>query len=170
MKSLDIAAIFIEKHGKTLTLTNLALNKLVYFAQVEALRNNPSQPLFTDEIQAWEYGPVEPSVYNAFKQFGRNRITHAPNHETSQYASQIVESVVEKYGWMSAFDLVNYAHRLGGAWHNVYDSEQKKPILVNDILQSSDIASYPTMQNTFISAVDAVKKQYPNTLRILGDA
>lgn len=170
MKALDIASIFIDRYGKTLALTNLTLNKLVYFAQVESLRNNPECPQFTDEIQAWEYGPVEPSVYNEFKQFGRNRICNAPNHETNQYADCIVDTVVEKYAWMNSFDLVNYAHRAGGAWHNVYDVSQNKSILVQNILQSSDVTSYPTKKNTFISAVDAVKKQYLNTLRILGDA
>ncbi|KXA22543.1 hypothetical protein HMPREF3208_00271 [Gardnerella vaginalis] len=45
MKALDIASIFINRYGKTLALTNLTLNKLVYFAQVESLRNNPECPL-----------------------------------------------------------------------------------------------------------------------------
>lgn len=170
MHALDIAGIFISQHGKTLALTNLTLNKLVYFAQVEALRETPAEPLYTDIIQAWEYGPVEPSIYNAFKSYGRARITQAPKHATSPRATQIVNIVVEKYGWLSAFDLVNYAHRAGGAWSNVFSPQYNKLITPDDILHSSDVTSYPEMNNTFIGAVAATEKQYQNTLRLLGDA
>ena len=68
MKSIDVANAFIFRYGRNNLITNLKLNKLVFYAQVESLKKH-GVPLFSDEIQAWEYGPVEPMVYRAFKKY-----------------------------------------------------------------------------------------------------
>lgn len=50
-------------------LTNLRLQKLLYFAQgwSIALRNSA---LFGDDLQAWKHGPVAPNVYHSCKESG----------------------------------------------------------------------------------------------------
>ena len=73
MKSIQVANAFILRHGSDIDITNLVLNKLVYFAQVESLRET-GKPLFEDKIEAWPYGPVERNVYFTFQKYGRNRI------------------------------------------------------------------------------------------------
>lgn len=65
MRALDVANYFIANYGGGTEMTNLKLNKLVYFAQAVSLKQY-GVPLFSDEIQAWSYGPVEPEVYHAF--------------------------------------------------------------------------------------------------------
>ncbi len=40
MKSIQVANAFILRHGSDIDITNLVLNKLVYFAQVESLARN----------------------------------------------------------------------------------------------------------------------------------
>ena len=81
MKSIQVANAFILRHGSDIDITNLVLNKLVYFAQVESLRAT-GKPLFEDKIEAWSYGPVERNVYFTFQKIrtqqdsqarGRNR-------------------------------------------------------------------------------------------------
>ena len=74
MKSIQVANAFILRHGSDIDITNLVLNKLVYFAQVESLRET-GKPLFEDKIEAWSYGPVEKDVYYTFQKYGRNRIS-----------------------------------------------------------------------------------------------
>jgi uncharacterized phage-associated protein len=49
-------------------ITNLKLNKLVYYTQAWYLALH-YQPIFGDEIEAWVHGPVIPTVYDAYKQF-----------------------------------------------------------------------------------------------------
>ncbi|MFD2419431.1 Panacea domain-containing protein [Amycolatopsis pigmentata] len=44
------------------TLSNLKLQKLLYYAQGHYLALT-GRPLFDDEIQAWSHGPVVPAVY-----------------------------------------------------------------------------------------------------------
>lgn len=51
MKSIQIANAFILRHGSDIDITNLVLNKLVYFTQVESLRET-GKPLFEDKIEA----------------------------------------------------------------------------------------------------------------------
>lgn len=66
MNSIQVANAFILRHGSDIDITNLVLNKLVYFAQVESLRET-GKPLFEDKIEAWSYGPVERDVYFTFQ-------------------------------------------------------------------------------------------------------
>jgi len=49
-------------------ITNMKLNKLVYYAQAWHLAVF-NRPLFADEIEAWVHGPVLKNVYDSYKQF-----------------------------------------------------------------------------------------------------
>ena len=72
----DVADFFIDIANKNTddTLTNLKLNKLLYYAQGEYLART-GKPLFDDEIQAWDYGPVVPVIYYKYKRNNANEIT-----------------------------------------------------------------------------------------------
>ncbi|MFC2745543.1 MAG: Panacea domain-containing protein [Parascardovia denticolens] len=102
MKAIDVAGMFIQRHGDSIHLTNLSLNKLVYFAQVESIRRT-GKPLFDDEVQAWNYGPVEPDVYRAFKVYGSGEITASVDMESDSFEEDVVDAVAREYGWMTAF-------------------------------------------------------------------
>ena len=54
--------------------TNMALNKLVYFAYEFALKST-GRKLTNAKIEAWDHGPVFREVYSAFKKFGADPIT-----------------------------------------------------------------------------------------------
>ena len=54
-------------------LSNLKLQKLLYFIQGNFLRIL-QRPCFIDDIEAWKYGPVVPTVYSKFKRYGSNNI------------------------------------------------------------------------------------------------
>src|SRR5689334_3355834 len=61
---------FREKRG----ISPMKLQKLVYFAHgyyPGAYKN----PLIDECFEAWPYGPVVPSLYHEFKEFGNSRIT-----------------------------------------------------------------------------------------------
>ena len=50
-------------------VSNLKLQKLCYYAQglCSAMRG---APLFVDRIEAWDHGPVVPTLYHEYKQHG----------------------------------------------------------------------------------------------------
>lgn len=73
--ALDVSKYIIciaQRNGDI--ITNLKLQKLLYYAQAWYLVNNNNSKLFEDDIEAWQYGPVVPKVYNEFKSFGRKPI------------------------------------------------------------------------------------------------
>lgn len=168
MKSIQVANAFILRHGSDIDITNLVLNKLVYFAQVESLRAT-GKPLFEDKIEAWSYGPVERNVYFTFQKYGRNRILK-PEGETAkdEQALSVVDGTAKKYGFLTAFDLVGFSHRKNSAWKNVYREGENVEITNDAILASDDGLTFP--KNTLASGLDEVNAKWQNTFRILRNA
>ena len=50
-------------------ITNLKLQKLIYFTYAQHLVAT-KRKIFDEPIEKWQYGPVVPSVYHAFKDYG----------------------------------------------------------------------------------------------------
>lgn len=173
MSSIDIANQFIRRHGSAIGLTNLKLNKLVYYAQVESIRRR-DRALFDGRIEAWQYGPVEPDVYHEFKSFGSCEIARPSGRgqggRMPGYVASIVDDVAETYGSLSAFDLVELSHRPGGAWSNAYDSRRDNAITVEDIRASEDMAGFDGVGLTLAGAIDSAMESMPNALRLLGNS
>jgi uncharacterized phage-associated protein len=55
-------------------LTPLQLIKLVYIAHGWSLHYFPETPLLIEIPQAWQYGPVVPSLYSAVRRYGSSPI------------------------------------------------------------------------------------------------
>lgn len=67
---LEIANFFLVFANETgEVVTNLKLQKLIYYAQAWYLANFKS-PLFKEDFQAWVHGPVVPELYQMFKEKG----------------------------------------------------------------------------------------------------
>lgn len=65
-----IAKILINKcHILDREITNLKLQKLLYFAQGHYMQEHDGKPLFEDDFQAWAHGPVVPNVYDEYKEY-----------------------------------------------------------------------------------------------------
>lgn len=168
MKSIQVANAFILRHGSDIDITNLVLNKLVYFAQVESLRAT-GKPLFEDKIEAWPYGPVERNVYFTFQKYGRNRILKSEGETAKdEQALSVVDGTAKKYGFLTAFDLVGFSHRKNSAWKNVYREGENVEITNDAILASDDGLTFP--KNTLASSLDEVNAKWQNTFRILRNA
>lgn len=60
--------LLIESRERGDILTNLKLQKLLYYAQAWYLAIH-NKSLFSEDFQAWIHGPVLPSQYQRFKKF-----------------------------------------------------------------------------------------------------
>ena len=71
----DVAEFFIQvaNQSEDDQMTNLKLNKLLYYAQGAYLART-GKPLFENRIEAWDLGPVVPEVYHKYKVCGKNPI------------------------------------------------------------------------------------------------
>lgn len=114
-------------------LTNMKINKLLYFAQGHYLRKYGT-PLFADGIEAWEHGPVVPEVYCAYKEYGDRPIKSYSADmisEVTPNAEEIMYGVARKYGRYTASALRNMTHVVGSPWSQVYrGSHTHNPIPV----------------------------------------
>ena len=93
-------------------ISNLKLQKLLYYAQGCALAVT-DEPLFGDEIVAWQHGPVVESVYQIYKEFGSNGIVFDEDFDFSQFTddeNELLREVYGTFGQYSAWKLRNMTH------------------------------------------------------------
>ncbi|KAB5607628.1 Panacea domain-containing protein [Bifidobacterium jacchi] len=167
MKALDVANYLVANYGGETEMTNLKLNKLVYFAQAVSLKQHGA-PLFSDDIQAWSYGPVEPVVYRTFQKYGKSVIRHPEgSYEVSAQLHEVAQQVMQTYGELTAFDLVRISHREGSAWKRVYEPNANNVITPGLIQSSCDGTVDGVMDGTLAAEVAHVGKTWPNALRML---
>lgn len=138
-KAIDVANFFVDmaNNDPDDCMTNLRVNKLLYFAQAWSLVRRGKQ-LFDDHIQAWQYGPVVPEVYRAFKPCGRERIAavsgeYSPNVFNNDELNLLLD-ILNEYGKYSSPALVELTHAKGTPWNNAYSSEQRGIEISNSAL------------------------------------
>lgn len=114
-------------------VTNLALQKVVYFCHVWSLIEL-QRPLIRHKFEAWEFGPVLPYLYRDFKSYDRAPIAGRAmqidpengRHRVVAYSFDaetglLLENITRFYIRMRACDLVDLSHAAGGPWHSVWN-------------------------------------------------
>jgi uncharacterized phage-associated protein len=111
----DIADYFLvsvdESSGDN--ISNLKLQKLLYYAQGFHLAMNGGRPLFDDTIVAWEHGPVVPGLYRRYKEYGSGAIPRPDSFDPSRFDQETVELLDEVnrvYGQFSPLKLQAMIH------------------------------------------------------------
>ena len=122
--AIDVAK-YIIKHckEKELTVSNLKLQKLLYFVQAEFLVTK-NEPCFEEDIEAWDFGPVVPVVYREYKIFGSANIPciaddNAELDTISSEDKEIIDGIVDMVAPYSASQLVSITHQQD-PWKNSY--------------------------------------------------
>jgi len=110
---LQIANWFLANIGRDAgdLITHLKLQKLVYYAQAWSLAAR-GKPLFDEDIQAWAHGPVVPSLFRAFRDYGMDPIpAPASVPRLDSETVELLGEVLEVYGEHSARKLEQLTHR-----------------------------------------------------------
>lgn len=109
----EIAKKIIAKtdveHGDT--ISNLKLQKMLYYMQGFHLAFFDT-PLFDDDIFAWQYGPVVPSVYKEYKRYDAKAISLPEGNIIclTDDEETVFDNVYAEYGQFSAVALMNMSH------------------------------------------------------------
>lgn len=137
---IEVANWFIrhaEKNGER--LDPMKLLKLVYLAHGWHLAVR-DEPLINETVEAWQHGPVVPSVYHRFKQYGSRPIDR-PAKEYRAHEGQLVEPMVvpgdaettdvlervwQVYGPLSGLSLSALTHQPGSPWDEAWRDAQRK--------------------------------------------
>lgn len=112
----DIADYFIAISNESGdSITNLKLQKLVYYAQAWYLANF-NKPLFKEDFEAWIHGPVIPSLYDEYKKLGPNPIKKDINlkevrAKIDKKVLEFLDEVVKVYMPCGAYQLEMMTHR-----------------------------------------------------------
>ena len=114
--ALDVARYIVNiSYQYQYAISNLKLQKLLYFCQAVFLVDSKGKtPCFPEEIEAWDFGPVVPSVYRAFKKYGGNNIP-----KVSEKDRKKINEVIIHFGKFTASKLVDITHHQK-PWMNAY--------------------------------------------------
>lgn len=170
---------------------HVKLQKLMYFAHGMHLLET-GEPLVSGNFEAWQYGPVHPAVYRAFKSAGAKRIDFRGEREdiisgrvemvpaaTDPFARHAVTRVLMTLGKMRDFDLVELSHAPGGPWRLVVDEMEgglalgarigddaiRASFARHKIAVRTGAASPGSMTATLREAADVVEKPFTATDR-----
>ena len=125
-------------HFSDWRLSNLQMQKILYLAHMFYMGRNNGDPLVDEEFQAWDYGPVLPSLYHKISFFGRDPVKDVffgDNINKSNEAA-ILKEAAQSLANAKPGALVNYTHKSKGAWDKNYVQGARKRIIPNcDILE-----------------------------------
>lgn len=135
----DVANYILDRSDeKGLKISNLALQKLIYFVHgwFYAFYD---QPLIRNKFEAWKLGPVQRVLYDQFKAFGARpivdmrakfiepstgqKVFRVPIIEEDHAA--IIDSILQKYEKFSAGELVELTHVEDGPWEFVWKQAEE---------------------------------------------
>jgi len=115
---------FVGDNKEREGITNLKLQKVLYFAQAYYLANF-KKPLFKESIEAWKYGPVVPSLYHKLKRYKSDSIiTEKDESSISEEDKNILQQVWNIFGGYSTSRLVDIVHA-HTPWKESFESDNK---------------------------------------------
>lgn len=123
----DVADFFVQlaNQSEDDQMTNLKLNKLLYYAQGTFLSRTGS-PLFKNRIEAWTLGPVVPEIYHKYKVCGKNPISYDQDDiDLSRFTpaeSEALFDVMREFGQYTGSKLVSLTHKPGTPWRDASDN------------------------------------------------
>ena len=110
----DAAQFITELTGG---VDKLKLFKLCYFAHGWHLAWS-GRPLFSEPLEAWQYGPVPRALWNACSGVDRaDVVVHVPGGQSanlSNYEKAVIESVADQYASLHPLELSDRSH--DSAW------------------------------------------------------
>jgi uncharacterized phage-associated protein len=120
-------------------ITHLKLQKLLYNAQGVYLALRGSK-LFSDDLEAWEHGPVVRNVYDTYCVFGKNPIIipATPENdeavrkiESDKDTKEILDMVYDSFSIYTAWQLREMSHVKNSPW----DKTEKNKVIDVDLIK-----------------------------------
>ena len=128
-KSAYRVADYLILNSKT-PLTPLHINKLIFFSHGWNLGMS-GELLIKDDVEAWKYGPIIPSIYYAFQKYVQKKVNpieyfsdgksyeNIDNSFTSDN-KKIINAVIDLYAEKSGAALIAITHEHGSPWKQHY--------------------------------------------------
>jgi uncharacterized phage-associated protein len=123
--ALTIARYIINKCNENhSSISNLKLQKILYFVQAEFLVEK-GEACFSEDIHAWDFGPVVPDVYQKYKVYGTANIPSvnkaAERTGISEDDRKIIDDMIKECSKYSAAELAEIT-RKQSPWKQAYSN------------------------------------------------
>jgi uncharacterized phage-associated protein len=138
--ALDVADVM------GLGLSNLSLNKIVFFSHAHFL-TKLDMPLVNQSFEAWKFGPVLSDIYHTFKFAGDDQIKSRAEFfdfrtgkkllakcQFTNLEASVFHELIGFYGRIPASKLVEMSHIDGGPWEVAWnhDTLSNPGMLISD--------------------------------------
>jgi uncharacterized phage-associated protein len=154
-RSVEIANEFLRLPGAQGKLTQMQLQKLAYLANGWNLAIN-GEPLISEPVEAWDYGPVYRDLYDHTKFFGKAplpRLITAADDEAARFFMSgpapsayeapltereraVVSHVARRYGSLSGAQLSAMTHQRGTPWFETYTKSGRSQLIPIDLIKA----------------------------------
>ena len=119
---------------KSLPVDNLKLQKLLYYSQAVHLVLHDRVPLFNEDIEAWDYGPVIPPVYREYKPFGFEIIPPVDDEAALDFEEmRAIDMTLACFGVLSGPALISQTH-YEAPWKNAYRPGRPSGLITVDAI------------------------------------
>lgn len=131
MRKAKSVANYVIAYGMKIghPVNNLQLQKILYYIQVHFLKKK-GIPFFKDEIEAWQFGPVIPTVFYQYAAFGPAPITMFKTQkiDLKQEEKKDLEQIVKEKAILSLLEIVADTNKKGKAWDLYYKVNERNVI------------------------------------------
>lgn len=138
-KSLAVAKYMLDKQRAAGdSVTPMQLIKLVYIAHGLML-GAYGRPLIEEPVEAWQYGPVVPSVYHETKAFRSSSVTGisaSPSWVFDQQEVKAMDTALRLFGNRDGVALSSLTHRSGTPWSVTWSIRGKNGSISNDLIEN----------------------------------
>lgn len=133
--------ILFRGKKENIRISPMKLQKLLYYVCVKYVKATGEMPI-SEQFEVWQYGPVLPSVYEAFRRFGSNPITkyskdaNGYSYRVSEDNNPILRAAIEtvwgKYKRKTGIELSKMTHQPNSGWYRAF-SERREKITTEDM-------------------------------------
>lgn len=123
---MAVSAVAVAKYlcrASGWTISNLEVQKMMYLSHMAYLGAS-GRRLVSESFEAWDYGPVVPSVYRRLKVFGSRPVRnlfHDVQDIQDPNICGFLDSAYNALSQYSAAQLIDITHKADSAWAKVYE-------------------------------------------------
>lgn len=158
-------ALYIIASGRG--ITNLLLQKVLYYVKAISYLFDET-PIILEPCEAWKFGPVFPTVYDRYKEFGKQEInsnlsTDYVNGLLSEQEKEITDFVLNTFGIYNAWFLMELTHAeepWKSARGNLDENDACQNLIDDNLIRSY----FRKMNNVYNLKVPAGVNSYVNAL------
>jgi uncharacterized phage-associated protein len=147
--------ICLSPEQEIFDLSPMKLQKLIYYCHAWCLAFL-DEPLLSDEIQAWPYGPVVADIYHEYKACADQSVSAYAKElsilngelslsepfipDADEQTLDLLRAVLRKYGHLSPIQLSNLTHQDGEPWKLIADQYPdqlpRNIVIPNELIKS----------------------------------